>query len=86
MNPSTIRRKVAEEIARIPDESIAKLYDLVHSFRLQPPPADNADRIMSLAGSWEDMAEEDYASFLAEVEERKHQAGNGRRLREAGLD
>lgn len=86
MTPSMIRRKVEEEIARIPDESIEKLYDLVHRFRLRPQPADDTDRIMSLAGSWADMAEEDYASFVEEVEERRHQAGAGRRFRATGFD
>jgi len=51
MSPSMIRRKVEEEVARVPDESIAKLYDLVHHFRLRPQLAGNADRIKGNARS-----------------------------------
>ncbi len=41
MSPSMIRRKVEEEVAMVPDEKIAKLYDLVHHFRLRArPPVD----------------------------------------------
>ena len=50
MDPSMIRRKVEEEIAKIPDESIEKLYDLVHRFRLRPQPVNDTDRIMSSHG------------------------------------
>lgn len=86
MSPSMIRRKVEEEIARVPDENIARLYDMVHHFRLRARLAGNAERIMSLAGCWADMPEEEYASFVGEVEERRHQAGTGRRFRGTGFD
>jgi hypothetical protein len=86
MSPSMIRRKVEEEVASVPDENIAKLYDMVHHFRLRARPAGNADRIIGLAGCWADMPEEDYASLVAEVEERRHRAGTGRRFRGTGFD
>ena len=86
MSPSMIRRKVEEEIARVPDESIAKLYDMIHHFRLRSRPAGNAERIISLAGSWADMPEEEYVSFLGEVEERRRRAGTGRRFHGTGFD
>ncbi len=86
MSPSTIRRKVQEEIAMIPDEKIAKLFDLVHHFRRRSRPSENAERIMSLAGSWADMPEEEYASFVSEIEARRHRAGTRRRSRGTGFD
>ncbi len=86
MSPAMIRRKVEEEIARVPDENIAKLYDLVHHFRLRPRLAGNAEKIMSLAGCWAGMPDEDYASFVGEVEERRRQAGTGRRFHGTGFD
>ena len=86
MNPTFIRKKVEEEIARIPDESMGKLYDLVHRFRLAPPKTDSADQILSLAGCWADMSENDYTSFVEEVEERRQRAGATRRLRAIGSD
>lgn len=86
MSPAMIRRKVEEEIARVPDENIAKLYDLVHNFRLRPRAAGNAEKIMRLAGSWADMPAEDYAAFVEEIEERRRQAGVGRRSHETGFD
>ncbi len=86
MSPAMIRRRVEEEIARVPDENIAKLYDLVHHFRLRPQLAGNDEKIMSLAGSWADMPDEDYAAFVEEVEERRRQAGTGRRSHGAGFD
>lgn len=85
MSPSMIRRKVQEEIAMIPDERIAKLFDLVHDFR-RARPAENAERIMSLAGSWADMPDEEYASFVSEIAERRHRAGTRRRSRGTGFD
>ncbi len=86
MSPSTIRRKVQEEIAMIPDEKIAKLFDLVHHFRRRARPSENAERIMSLAGSWTDMPEAEYASFVSEIEERRHRAGTRTRSRGTGSD
>jgi len=86
MSPAVIRRKVEEEIARVPDENIAKLYDVVHHFRLRARPAGNAERIMSLAGSWADMPEEEYALFVEEIEERRRRAGTGRRFLGTGFD
>ncbi len=86
MSPSTIRRKVEEEIAMIPDEKIARLFDLVRHFRLRDRPSGNAERIMSLAGSWADMPEDEYESFVSETEERRRRAGSGRRGRGTGFD
>ncbi len=86
MSPTMIRRKVEKEIAMIPDEKIATLYDLVHHFRLRARPPGDAGRIMSLAGSWADMPEDEYASFTSEIEERRCRAGSSRRNREAGFD
>ncbi len=86
MSPSLIRQRVEKEIAMIPDEKIAKLYDLVRHFRLRARPPGNAEKIMSLAGSWADMPEKEYASFVSEIEERRSRAGRRRRSRGTGFD
>ena len=85
MSPSMIRRKVEQEIARVTDDRLAKLYDLVHDFRRRARPPDSAERILSLAGSWADMPEEEYGSFVREIEERRHRAGARRRSRGTGF-
>lgn len=86
MSPSMIRRKVEQEIAMVTDDRIAKLYDLVHDFRRRARLPGNAERIMSLAGSWADMPEEEYGSFVRETEERRHRAGARRRNHGTGFD
>ena len=50
------------------------------------PNRERAGRILSLAGSWADMPEDDYNALLEEIEQRRRHSGARRRRREAGLD
>ncbi|MEE8584991.1 MAG: hypothetical protein V3T83_09080 [Acidobacteriota bacterium] len=47
---------------------------------------EKAERILSLAGSWADMPEEEYDSLCQEIEERRRRAGAERQRREGGID
>ena len=47
---------------------------------------ERAGRILSLAGSWADMPEDDYNSLREELDQRRRNSGAGRRRREAGFD
>ncbi len=47
---------------------------------------ERVERILSLAGSWADMPEDDYNSLYKEIAQRRRHSGAGRRRREAGLD
>lgn len=69
---STVEVIVLEPAAETPAES--------------RPQRERAERILRLAGSWADMAEDDYNGLCEEIEQRRQQSGTGRRRREAGLD
>jgi hypothetical protein len=86
MSTSTLRDKLIEEIEQIPETRLGDVFDLVRAFRMGlDEQGDNVEQIMSVAGSWVEMPEEEYRSFCEELENRRHAAGIGRRSA-AGLD
>jgi hypothetical protein len=85
MNNSDLRTKVLEEVQQIPDEQLAKLYDLIHSFRLDSTlTSSDTDSIMQFAGCWSDLPDRTYTELLEEIPRRRQQSD--RRNRETSLD
>ena len=87
MKTSVTRNKLLDEIDKIPEEKLAHLYNFIHYFRLglevkQP----NPEKIMQLAGSWNDMPEEDFVEFMNEIKNRHSKAFSSRRKRETSID
>lgn len=78
---------VVDEIKQIPDHKLPELYELVHGFRLRLPGSEKLkQRIMKFAGSWADLPDETFSSFLAETRQRRKRAFSGRRGDESGAD
>ena len=87
MNGSTMRNKVIEEIQLIPEDKIEELYHFIHDFRLGlQTSADEGNRIMQFAGSWEDMPAEIFTQFTEEIAQRRRHTFTGRRGSETSLD
>ena len=87
MSTSPLRQKIQEEIRAIPEARTRELYDLVRQFRLRARSSnEEASTILTLAGSWADMPEKEFAAFCSEIRDRRRLAGSERRRREAGTD
>lgn len=81
------RNKLLDEIAKIPEDKLTYLYNFIHYFRLglevKKP---DSQKIMQLAGSWNDMPEDDFAEFMNEIKNRRSKAFTSRRKRETSID
>ena len=85
MDNSELRIKVFEEVHQIPDEQLAKLYDLIHSFRLDSTlGSSDTNSIMKFAGCWSDLPDRTYTELLEEIPRRRQQSD--RRNRETNLN
>ena len=83
MSASVLRRKVLEEINQMPEEKLGEVYEFIHFFRLGVETLKNSpEEIMQFAGCWQDMPDEEFEEFLAEIAERRHHAFSGRTARE----
>jgi hypothetical protein len=80
MSAFTLREKLIEEVQRIPENKIEELYDFVHHFRVGLESTQGQVLpILKFAGCWNEMPEEIFAEFLAEISPRRQQAFLGRR-------
>lgn len=87
MRESAIRSKLLEEIAEIPEDRLLDIYNLIHYFRLGLQVKKiNPKRIMQLAGSWNDMSQDDFDEFLGDIMARRKKAFSSRRNRETSID
>jgi hypothetical protein len=70
------RQQLSEEIASIPDDKIAEVFNIVHRYRvdLETAPADGGAQDNDFAGIWADMPDAAFQDFLREVEDRRHNA------------
>lgn len=83
MSVSALRSKVIEEVQRVPEEKLGEIYEFIHFFRLGVETVKNTpEDIMQFAGCWQDMTDEDFEDFLADITERRYQAFSGRTPRE----
>ncbi|MBD3276167.1 MAG: hypothetical protein GF372_12700 [Candidatus Marinimicrobia bacterium] len=80
-----MKRKVVEELDRIPQSKLPEIYDLIHHYRLglKQGSARKA-QILELAGSWKSMTEDQFSLFMQEITDRRSQAFQHRREDESG--
>ena len=62
-----LRSQISEIIDKIPEEQLQEVLDLLKGFREGP-----RNRVLSFAGSWNDMEESDFKDFLEENNRRRH--------------
>lgn len=98
MESSNLRTEVIKEINLIPEEKLTELYNFIHYFRLgveasidtviANPKNDGTlqEKIMQLAGSWNDMPDEVFADFNEEIITRRQQAFLRRRSDDESID
>jgi hypothetical protein len=63
---ASIKDKIIKEVEKIPKDKIAKLYDVVHLFRLEAEskkkaPKDRRSEAIKFFGIWKDMSPEENA-------------------------
>ena len=80
---SPLRGKVIQEIRQIPEEKLPEVYTLLHFFRLgvETDKSEPQD-IMKFAGCWQEMPDNEFESFLEEIQARRQRAFSGRISRE----
>ena len=81
MTSVLIRSKVLQEIELIPEDKLPELYNFIHYFRLglEKSQISKPKSTLSFAGCWEDMPNEMFNDFTAEIEQRRHKAFARRR-------
>ena len=86
MHISDLKTKVLEEIQLVPEDQLAELYSLVHSFRLRSTRSPFPKNLMQFAGCWNDLPDEDFTEFLDDLSQRRQQAFSQRQRRETNFD
>lgn len=87
MGQLEIRKKVIEELRKIPDEKMENIYEFIRHIRAESQNSrTNVDKIMGFAGCWSDMPENVFSEFIQEMGDRRAQAFAGRRNNEAGVN
>ncbi|MFZ5516804.1 MAG: hypothetical protein ACOY90_09215 [Candidatus Zhuqueibacterota bacterium] len=82
-----MRKKLLDEISKIPDDKVPVIFDFLHYFRLGlGMKASSPEKILQLAGSWKDMTEDDFEDFLNDVKTRRKNAFMSRSNRETSVD
>lgn len=79
MDTDLLKAKLIQEINQIPPSKLPDVFTFLHYFRLgleqsTSDPQTNADHLLQFAGSWNDLDERDFSSFLNEVEQRRTSA------------
>jgi hypothetical protein len=87
MQVTTMREKILDEIAKIPDEKVPEIFDFIHYFRMGlGQKTTNPQKILQLAGSWKDLTDDEYNEFIENIMNRRKGAFNSRRNREKSID
>jgi len=87
MNAQTLRNKLFEEVSKIPDDKIPEVFDFLYHFRLGlGMKKSTPQKILKLAGSWQDMPDDEFEDLLNDIKTRRKKAFTSRRSREAGID
>lgn len=66
-----LQEKIAQELAQIPPDKLVELYDLIHYFRLGLEHEQQDNPTMQLAGSWADLPERAFQSFIDDHRQRR---------------
>lgn len=71
-----LKNKVLQEIDLIPEDKLVDLYNFIHYFRLglEKAHAQKSSQILAFAGCWQDLPDEIFADFTAEIAEQHSQA------------
>ena len=86
MKAATMRKKLFDEITKIPEEKLPALYDFLYYFRMGlVTQSSNPQKTLQLAGSWNDMSDEDFNELLDDIKTRRKNAFVSRREREASI-
>jgi hypothetical protein len=86
MKAMTIRKRIIDEIAKIPDEKISEVFDIIHYFRLGlGVKTTNPRKILKFAGSWKDLSEDEFNEFIEDIMHRRQNAFISRRRRETSV-
>jgi hypothetical protein len=86
MKVDTLRDKLMEEIAKIPDDKVPEIFDFLYHFRIGlGVKTTNPQKILQLAGSWDDLSKNEFEGFLNEITTRRKKAFLSRRDREASI-
>ena len=87
MEVQNLRNKLLDEVTKIPDDKIPEIFDFLYHFRLGlEVKKSNPQKILQLAGSWEDMSDLDFKNFLDEIKNRREKAFLSRSSRETSID
>ncbi len=87
MQNSIIKNKLLNEISKIPEDQLKHVYNFIHYFRLGlKTKKPNPEKIMELAGSWIDMPDKDFDTFMSDIKSRRSKAFESRRNRETSAD
>jgi hypothetical protein len=80
MDISKERERIVAEINLIPQDRLPEVYALLHGYRLNlKQDTFETDAIMTFAGCWHDMPDEEYQEMMAEIGVRRQRAFQGRR-------
>jgi len=86
MEASLLKNKLLEEISKIPDDRVPEIFDFLHYFRIGLNiKTTNPQKVLQLAGSWNDMSENEFEDFLSDIASRRKNAFILRRNRETGI-
>lgn len=85
MTSILIKSKVLQEIDLIPDDKLTDIYNFIHYFRLglENSQATKPKPVLAFAGCWQDMPDDMFNDFTAEIKQRRHHAFTRRRGNES---
>ncbi len=64
---------ILKELKNIPADRLKDLYSIINSLKAnKKKPASNRKKILSFAGCFSDMTEEDYSDFIHEVQKTRN--------------
>lgn len=87
MYPSVIKQKLMHEIDLLPENKLSEVYDFAHYLRLAVKKQNKKNKdLLSFAGSWSDMPDEEFDLYLSNISDRRKKAFGSRRNSEAGTD
>ncbi|MBM4056324.1 MAG: hypothetical protein FJ264_16965 [Planctomycetes bacterium] len=82
--PKNIKERIIKEVAKIPDDKIVELYDVIHFFRIgvetqRKIAKDSRKTALNFFGIWKDMPYEE-AKVLDEIQSRREKTFRKRTL------